>query len=145
MIAALLSVSLLMAQTEHVLGPTRAREVEVSVELPEKTVPDRFPMRTTLQLKAANPPKIQLRFGFARPICVIGTDAHSAKWLIANAAALEAGAALCFIVGAESEASATAIQALAPKLSIAAIPDGVFIAAGLRGYPAIINRSGAVR
>jgi integrating conjugative element protein (TIGR03765 family) len=143
-IAVLFSV-MFLAQTEHVLGPTRARDVEAPVELPEKTVPDRFPMRTTLTLKGANPPKIQLRFGFARPICVVGTDAHSAQWLAANLAVLTAGGALCYVVGAESESSVSKVQAIAPKLSITAIPDGVFIAAGLRGYPAIINRSGAVK
>jgi integrating conjugative element protein (TIGR03765 family) len=144
-ISALVLTAVLMAQTEHVLGPTRARDVEAPVELPEKPVPDRFPMRTTLTLKGANPPKIQLRFGFARPICVVGTDAHSAQWLTANLAALTAGGALCYVVGAESESSVSKVQAIAPKLSLTAIPDGVFIAAGLRGYPAIINRSGAVR
>lgn len=104
-----------------------------------------YPLRPHLQLRARNLAKVGFKFPVARPVCVLGSDDYSKRWLQVNYAVLLSSGALCYVIEAQNEAAVDAIKALAPNLPIAGVADGAFVAAGLRGYPALIDRTGAVK
>jgi integrating conjugative element protein (TIGR03765 family) len=125
-------------QAVHVRFPQKAK--------PPLLRPRSTPIRTPgLQLRGANPRKLRTRTLLGRPICVLGSDAYSAAWLRANAAAFKRGGAMCYVIQVESPAALAALRAQVPGIPLAAISGQVFVAAGLKGYPALITQSGAVQ
>jgi len=133
------------AVTEHTLGPSRARPVQpVAAPVPAAIEP-MFPLRPRLQLRARNTVRIDFKFPVARPLCVLGNDAYSRQWLQFNAKELLRAGALCYLIEAPNAGVLAPLRALAPGVPITTISDGVFVQAGLRGYPAVISRTGVVQ
>jgi integrating conjugative element protein (TIGR03765 family) len=98
-----------------------------------------------LGLRVVNRARVDFKFPVARPLCVLGSDSYSKRWLMLNAEILVRSGALCYVIEAQTPAAVDAVRRLAPKVPMAGIADAVFVAAGLRGYPALIDRTGVVK
>ena len=133
------------AATEHTLGPSRARPVQSMAAPVPAAIESMFPLRPKLQLRARNTVRIDFKFPVARPLCVLGNDAYSRQWLQFNAKELLRAGALCYLIEAPNTDVLTPLRALAPGVPITTISDAVFVQAGLRGYPAVISRTGVVQ
>ena len=143
LISTLLAIS---APSEHTLGPSKPRALSApAASYPPAAIESMYPLRPRLQLRARNLAKVGFKFPVARPVCVLGSDDYSKRWLQVNYTVLVRSGALCYVIEAQNEAAVNAIKALAPNLPIAGVADGAFVAAGLRGYPALIDRTGAVK
>ena len=128
------------------LGPSLVR----TGRAPQRTVPvpapSMYPIRTAgLTPGAKNPPQLDLKMPIGRPVCLLGSDAYSFAWLRTNAPILAKGGALCYVVNVDSAETLTRLRAMAPGVLLAPIFGDVFVQAGLKGYPAIITQSGAVK
>ena len=149
MIAAVVIATLLATASpprEHTLGPSKSRALAApTASYPPAAIESMYPLRTRLQLRARNVMRVGFKFPVARPVCVLGSDDYSKRWLKLNYAQLVRSGALCYVIEAPNAAAVEAIKALAPNLPIAGVADGAFVAAGLRGYPALIDRTGAVK
>ncbi len=133
------------ALTEHTLGPTLARPVQ-AVSTPEPApIESMFPLRPQLQLRSRNTVRIDFKFPVARPLCVLGNDAYSRQWLQFNAKELLRAGTLCYLIEAPNAGVLAPLCALAPGVPMTTISDAVFVQAGLRGYPAVISRTGVVQ
>jgi len=105
-----------------------------------------YPIRTIgLTQGAKNPAQLELKLPLGRPICLLGSDAYSFAWLRTNAAILAKGGALCYVIQIENSASLVRLRVIAPGVLLAPIFGDVFVQAGLKGYPALITQSGAVK
>ena len=133
------------ALTEHTLGPTRARPVQTVPAPTPAPIESMFPLRPKLQLRARNTVRIDFKFPVARPLCILGNDAYSRQWLQFNAKELLRAGALCYLIEAQNAGVLAPLRALAPGVPITTISDAVFVQAGLRGYPAVISRTGVVQ
>ena len=119
------------------------RALQRTVPVP---APSMYPIRTAgLTAGAKNPPQLDLPMPIGRPVCLLGSDTYSFAWLRTNAPILAKGGALCYVVDVESAATLSRLRALAPGVLLAPIFGDVFVQAGLKGYPAIITQSGAVK
>ena len=128
------------------LGPSRARTDISTARPPLASAPQLFPIRTPeLAPGEANPKRIELRMPLGRPLCVVGDDARSVAWLRANNQTLSRGGALCYVVSVASSTSLANLRRAAPSVALAPVSGSVFVQAGLRGYPAVITQSGAVK
>jgi integrating conjugative element protein (TIGR03765 family) len=128
------------------LGPSLPRARSVERRAAPAAVPSMYPIATVgLSPKARNPAKLTLKLPLGRPICVLGSDPYSLAWLRSNALVLSQGGALCYIVQLDSAATLYRMRQLAPRVSLAPISGAVFVQAGLRGYPALITQSGAIK
>jgi integrating conjugative element protein (TIGR03765 family) len=130
---------------EHTLGPTRARPVQATSTPEPAPIESMFPLRPKLQLRAHNSVRIDFKFPVARPLCLLGNDAYSRQWLKYNAKELLRAGALCYLIEAPNAGVLAPLRALAPGVPITTINDAVFVQAGLRGYPAVISRTGVVQ
>ncbi len=149
MSAVLLSMLALLASATSApvhLGPSQARVGRALQRTVPVPVPSMYPIRTVgLTPGAKNPPQLDLQMPIGRPVCLLGSDAYSFAWLRTNAAILAAGGALCYVVNVDSAATLARLRAMAPGVLLAPIFGDVFVQAGLKGYPAIITQSGAVK
>lgn len=145
MIALILLVLVAAAPPVH-LGPSQPRAVRAATVTKVAPVPSMYPIRTPgLTLKARNPARIQTRTVLGRPVCVLGTDAHSRAWLRTNAVTFLRGGAMCYVIDVPNARALRALQAVAGGVPLAAISGQVFNEAGLKGYPALITQSGTVQ
>ncbi len=133
------------AVTERTLGPSRARLVQTVAAPVPAAIESMFPLRPQLQLRARNTVRIDFKFPVARPLCVLGNDAYSRQWLQFNAKELLRAGALCYLIEAPNAGVLAPLRALAPGVPMTTISDAVFVQAGLRGYPAVISRTGVVQ
>ena len=128
------------------LGPSQVRASRAPQRALPVPVPSMYPIRTAgLTPGAKNPPQLDLKMPIGRPVCLLGSDAYSFAWLRTNAPILAKGGALCYVVNVDSAATLTRLRAMAPGVLLAPIFGDVFVQAGLKGYPAIITQSAAVK
>ena len=128
------------------LGPSQPRTGRAPARVAPVPAPSMYPIRTEgLTQGAKNPAQLELKLPLGRPVCLVGSDAYSFAWLRTNAPILAAGGALCYVIQVDSPATLTRLRAIAPGVLLAPIFGDVFVQAGLKGYPAIITQSGAVK
>ena len=128
------------------LGPSLLRTGHAPPRVAPVAAPSMYPIRTAgLTPGAKNPPQLDLPMPIGRPVCLVGSDAYSFAWLRTNAPILAKGGALCYVVNVDSAATLTRLRAMAPGVLLAPIFGDVFVQSGLKGYPAIITQSGAVK
>ena len=128
------------------LGPSQVRAGRALQRTVPVPAPSMYPIRTVgLTPGAKNPPQLDLPMPIGRPVCLLGSDTYSFAWLHTNALILAEGGALCYVVNVESAATLSRLRAVAPGVLLAPIFGDVFVQAGLKGYPAIITQSGAVK
>jgi len=139
----LLFAALLASVT--VLGPTQPRLLKQDASYTKTQSPNRFPILTPgLVLGRANPKQIKVGVILGRPICVVGADNSSLRWLRVNAKTIQSIGALCYVVNIRQEAD-MAVLSGAAKVNMVATSGQVLVLAGLRGYPALILHTGAVK
>ena len=68
-----------------------------------------YPLRPRLQLRARNLARVGFKFPVARPVCVLGSDDYSKRWLKVNYAVLVRSGALCYVIEAQNEAAVDAV------------------------------------
>lgn len=128
-----------------VLGPTKPRRLGVNEAAAVLESAERFPIKTPgLVLGRANPKQIKLGVMLGRPLCVIGADNTSLRWLGVNAKAIQSVGALCYVVNITNEPDLARLRSVA-KVHMVATSGQVFVQAGLRGYPALIMHNGLVK
>jgi integrating conjugative element protein (TIGR03765 family) len=128
------------------LGPSQVRASRAPQRALPVPAPSMYPIRTAgLTPGAKNPPQLDLPMPIGRPVCLLGSDAYSFAWLRTNALLLAKGGALCYVVNVDSAATLARLRAIAPGVLLAPIFGDVFVQAGLKGFPAIITQSGAVK
>ena len=128
------------------LGPSLVRTGRAPQRAVPVPAPSMYPIRTAgLTPGAKNPPQLDLKMPIGRPVCLLGSDIYSFAWLRTNAPILAAGGALCYVVNVDSAATLSRLRAVAPGVLLAPIFGDVFVQAGLKGFPAIITQSGAVK
>ena len=129
-----------------VLGPSQERRMGTAQPVPvvEESA-ERFPIKTPgLVLRRANPKQLKLGVMLGRPLCVIGADNTSVRWLAVNAKAIQAVGAMCYVVNITRESDLSLLRNAA-KVHMVATSGQVFVQAGLRGYPALIMHNGLVK
>ena len=128
------------------IGPSVERTGRTPARVAPVPAPSMYPIRTAgLTQGAKNPAQLELKLPLGRPVCLVGSDAYSFAWLRTKAPILAAGGALCYVIQVDSPATLTRLRAIAPGVLLAPIFGDVFVQAGLKGYPAIITQSGAVK
>ena len=128
------------------LGPSLPRTGRAPARVAPVSAPSMYPIRTAgLTQGAQNPTQLELKLPLGRPVCLVGSDAYSFAWLRTNAPILAKGGALCYVVNVDSAATLARLRAIAPDVLLAPIFGDVFVQAGLKGYPALITQSGAVK
>ena len=128
------------------LGPSLVRAGRAPTRTVPVPAPSMYPIRTIgLTQGAKNPAQLELKLPLGRPVCLLGSDAYSFAWLRTNAPILAKGGALCYVIQVESSASLVRLRAIAPGVLLAPVFGDVFVQAGLKGYPALITQSGAVK
>jgi hypothetical protein len=89
-----------------------------------------YPLRPTLGLRVVNRARVDFKFPVERPLCVLGSDSYSKRWLMLNAEILVRSGALCYVIEAQTPAAVDAVRKLAPKVPgscySAAIPMTIF-------------------
>ena len=77
------------------------------------------------------------------PLCVIGSDAASERWIKNQSRALHSKGVVCLLVAAQSQATLTRLRTMAGQLPIVALnADEPLLRAGVTGYPALIYPRG---
>lgn len=104
----------------------------------------KFPLRTTslspAEFKSFQNPAALTGSTVEKPICVIGHDPLSIRWLNTHKNKLIDADAVCFVVNIETKALFDQMQSIAPNLKIAAISaDWLNKYYGLTHYPALIT------
>ena len=128
------------------LGPSQARTGRAPARVAPVPAPSMYPIRTEgLTQGAKNPTQLELKLPLGPPVCLVGSDEYSFAWLRTNAPILAKGGALCYVIQVDSPATLARLRAIAPGVLLAPIFNDVFVQARLKGYPAIITQSGAVK
>jgi integrating conjugative element protein (TIGR03765 family) len=121
------------------------RSANLARSLARNPLTNMFPLRTTAMTVGALPANSKVAHAPTRPLCVIGDDPTSQRWLAARLKWLHKNAASCVVVSAASVASFVALRDAAQGLEMApALADGVAKQTGLRTYPFVITVTGEV-